>query len=207
LGTDIGASWTAPPAGTVKAYLEVVDVNGNALISCQPHDVITLDDWVTPELTGDYEIVEIPEIAAPAGDDLGSITLSLMRYNPAAATDVGDAPGDSYATVPNSNFPLTGFAAVPNPSNALQATPAVVDNGDGTRTVTLPDLSLQVLGEVTPRSYSGFTLPDVPSGTAVLLYVQDAGGGATPVYGWQAGSGLLSSYPAGRYLVIGGTFA
>lgn len=207
LGTDIGAGWTAPIAGTLTAYLEAVDVNGVPLLQCGEHDVIALDDWVSPECPGDYEIMEM-EIEAPAGDSLGQIVLQLRQYNPAAPTDVSDPPGDSYQNVPNDGMALTGFQQVVNPAWVLQGTPLVTLVGGTTLTITMPDLSVQVMGHATPTAYPAASWAGLLAGDPVLLYVTDATGtGVSPTFTLVPGTVLWVSPPAGSMLLFAGSFA
>jgi hypothetical protein len=195
LGTDIGVGWVAPISGTLTAYLEAVDANNVPLIQCGVHDVITLDDWVFPEKPGDYEIMEM------------QIVLELHEYNPNAATDVSDPPGDSYQTVSNSLLPLTGFAPVINPGWLLKATPIGTVASSGSLTITAPDMSIHVGGQPAATAYPGFSVAGVPVSSPVLLYVDDPSGvGTSPTYGMQAGSGPLTSPPPGRMLVFCGLF-
>lgn len=207
LGTDTGAGWTAPITGTLTCYLEAVDANGKPLLAAGVHDVITLDDWVYPEKPGDYEIMEIPEILAPAGDSLGAITLLLRQYNPAAATDVSDPPGDSYQNVPNDGLELTGFAALVNPAWVMQATPEATVALDTTLTITMPDLFVQVMGQPVPTAYPTASWAEITPGTPVLLYVTDASGiGTSPTFTVVAGTTPLASPAAGEMLLFAGTF-
>ena len=85
--------------------LEAIDINGNPLIGVETGDVITLDDWVTVEFTGDYEVME-RTITAPADGTMGQIELRLTQYNPNAPTDVSDDPGLSMLRSPASIYPL-----------------------------------------------------------------------------------------------------
>jgi hypothetical protein len=207
LGTDIGAGWTAPISGTLTCYLESVDVNDVPLLAAGVHDVIHLDDWVFPEGPGDYEIMEFPEILAPAGDNLGSITMQLRQYNPAAATDVSDPPDDSYQNVPNDGLQLSSFAPLVNPNWVLQATP-VATVVSGNLTITIPDLSVQVMGQPNPTAYPTSYWASIISGSPVLLYVTDASGiGTAPTFTMVPGVTPWVSPPAGTMLLFAGTFA
>jgi hypothetical protein len=207
LGTDIGAGWTAPITGTLTFYLESVDVNNVPLLQAGVHDVIHLDDWVYPEKPGDYEIMEMPEILAPAGDSLGAITLVLRQYNPAASTDVSDPPGDSYQNVPNDGLQLSGFAALVNPAWVMQATPIATLAGDGSLTITMPDLSVQVMGQPIPTAYPAASWAEITPGSPVLLYVTDASGvGTSPTFTMVPGTTPVSSPAAGEMLLFAGTF-
>lgn len=207
LGTDIGAGWVAPISGTLTCYLEAVDANDIPLLKAGEHDVIHLDDWVFPEAPGDYEIMQIPDLLAPSGSNLGSITMRLRQYNSTAATDVSDPPDDSYQNVPNDGLQLSGFSPLVNPNWVLQATP-VATVVSGNLTITIPDLSVQVMGQPSPTAYPTSSWAGIVSGAPVLLYVTDASGiGTSPTFTVVAGTTPLASPAAGEMLVFAGTFA
>lgn len=206
LGTDIGAGWTAPVAGSLTGWLEAVDVNGKPLISVESNDVITLDDWVTPEFTGDYKVTD-RAITPPSGSSLGQIALQLTQYNRNAYTDVSDDPGESYATVPSVDLPFGTFP-VNNAAWVLEATPLnAIDPATGKLTVTIPDLSIQWMGKSAPTLYPTASWSGLTPGSPYVLYVDDpAGTGVGASYGSQAGSLPLTNDPAGRCPVLWGTF-
>ena len=206
LGTDSGEGWKAPIAGTLSGYPECLDTSGRRLSDVRCHDVISLDDWLTPEFAGDYEVTEI-SVLAPTETSLGEIQLTLLAYNPNAPTDVSDDPGDAYATVDNPDLPLTGFLPFANAAWALRATPNVTLAGDGTLTITIPDLLIQVMGKPTPTAYPGFSVSGVAESIPVILFVDDPSGiGTSPSYGFQEGTGPLTSPPLGRYVVLASNF-
>jgi hypothetical protein len=208
LGPDIGADWVAPIAGTLKVYLEAVDAAGNYFKDVNEHDVITLDDWATPEFAGQY-VVQNKTITAPTGDELAMVELDLMQYYADAYTDVSDPPGDAYATVPGTTFQLTGFTPVVNPAWTLIATPIGVLSGSGssaTWTITIPNLVMQIGGVAGTTAYPAFSVAGIPNGTPVVLYIDDPGGdGVGATYGFAAGTALTAP-PAGRWIVLIGTF-
>lgn len=207
LGTDIGAGWKAPICGTLSLYFECVDVNGARLPDLRVHDVITLDTWLTPEFTGDYEVLEIA-ITPPSENALGQMDLTLMAYNPAAPTDTSDSPGNYYASVPDAGLPLTGFTPALNPAWVLQGTPLGVLASDGTITITMPDLSVQVMGIAGKTAYPGFSIAEVPVGVPVVLYITDMSGiGTSPTYGFLTGSSFSTTSGDGTFLVMMGSFA
>lgn len=193
LGTDIGAGWMAPIAGTVSLWYECVDANGALLPQqAKSHNVITLDDWLFPEGPGDYEIMEI-QIREASGDTPKMFDLTLHAYNRNAYTDVSDPPGSYYMSVPNSSLTLTGFTPVANAAFVLNATLAVTDDGDGVD-IAIPDLLIWIMGKVAPTAYPAFDVLGVPVNTPVCLYVDDpAGDGVNATYGWLAGTSLLST--------------
>jgi len=210
LGTDRGANWAAPIAGTLSLFYEVVDGNGIQLPDVvKQHNVITLDDWLYPEAPGDYEIVDVA-FRTPRGDggesDLHQVDLTLRAYNRNAYTDVSDDPGTYYKAVPNSSLKLTGFTPVANASWVLQATLGIT-NASGTLTITIPDLQIQVLGQLAPTAYPAFSVAGVPIGVPVVLYVTDPSGiGTAPTYSWAAGTTLSAAPGTGVMLVAQGTF-
>jgi hypothetical protein len=221
LGTDIGTGWTAPICGSLSLYYECVDANGKRLCDARVHDVITLDNWLTPEFTGPYEIIEM-EITPPSENQLGQIDLTLMAYNSNAATDVSDAPGNYYMTVPNGSLPLTGFAPVVNPGTVLQATLSITASG-GTLTITIPDLSVHLLGQTSPTAFPSFSVSGVPIGAPVALFVSPGGSptyshvgattyagppGQSASYGWTDGNGKFYLFPTSTAIFVAqGTFS
>jgi len=206
LGTDIGAGWKAPVVGTLTARLEAVDANNAALIDRQLRDVITLDDWVSPEFAGDYEILSRSITPASDGGD-GQIVLQLMQYNRDAYTDVSDDPGQSYAIVPDGNMPLGTFPLT-TPAWVLEATPnGTLDPITGLLTVKVPDLSIQWVGDVAPTLYPGAQWTGLTAGQPYVLYLDDASEAGTGViYSVQAGTLPLASMPPNRVVVLYGVF-
>lgn len=141
LGTDTGAGWRAPIAGTLSLYFESVDINGAQLpVWAKVRHVITFDDWLFPEAPGDYQIMDL-SIIAPTESSLGQIDLTLQEYNRDAYTDVSDDPGNQYLAVPGSGLKLTGFTLPAGDSGAyaMRATLKVTHVGS-TLTITASDL-------------------------------------------------------------------
>jgi hypothetical protein len=204
LGTDTGAGWTAPICGTISFHYECVDANGKRLCDIRNHDVITLDDWLTPEFTGSYEVID-SVITAPEGTSLGQIDLTLMAYNINAATDVSDAPGNYYMSVPNSSMDLTGFTPVANAAWVMQATLAISSDisGDGKLTIAIPDLSMQLMGQVAPTAYPTFSVTGIPPSTPIALYVVDPGSGAAPTFGFVVATGVSQSSSSSSSTLFG----
>jgi hypothetical protein len=134
--------------------------------------------------------------------------LSLMAYNPSAATDVSDTPGNYYPSVPGAGLKLTGFTPVTNPAWVLKGTPLGVLASDGTITVTAPDLSVQVMGIAGPTAYAGFSIAEVPVATQLTLYITDTSGiGTSPTYACIVGSGFSTTPGDGTFPVFRGSFA
>jgi hypothetical protein len=192
LGTDIGASWKPPVVGTLSLYLEVVDANGSQLLKkARTHEAITLDEWLYPEAPGDYEIVEMTVISSH-GDAVGQIDLAVRAYNRNASPSNSDDPGTYYKSVPNTGLKLGNFTPIPNAAWVLQSTLAVTGSGS-TRTVTIPDLLMQLMGKVAPTAYPGFVVAGIPINTQVALYVKDpSGSGIGATYGFVLGSTLAA---------------
>jgi hypothetical protein len=219
LGTDIGAGWVAPIGGTLSLYYECIDKNGAQLPNVRAHDVITLDEWLTPEFTGDYEIEEMA-LSAPTENTLGQVDLKIHAYNRNAYTDISDDPGNYYKSVPNSSLQFTGFPSVTYPAWILQAT-LNISLVDGGLTIAIPDLSIQVMGKTSPTDYPSFSVSGIPPATPpsggdstlfsallaelrsqptsqIALYVTDPSGiGTSPTYGWIAGEPLPADYIPG----------
>ena len=204
LGPDTGASWTAPVSGTMTAYLESVDVNGNYLKDVNQFDVITIDDWLSPEFPGVY-VVKNKTITTPSDTSLATVKLELMSYYEDAYTDVSDPPGEAYQIVPGTTFQLTGFTPIVNPAWTLIATPIGAKSGS-TWTISIANLVMQLGGVAGTTAYPAFSVAGIPDSTNVVLYVDDPSGtGAATDFGFQAGT-ALTAQPAGRYIVLIGSF-
>jgi len=206
LGTDIGVGWTAPVSGSLTGWDEAVDVNGNALTGVEVHDVITLDDWVTAEFPGDYEVMEISR-TAPSSGQLGQITLQLMQYNPNAPTDVSDDPGLSYTTVPSVDLPLGTFPLT-NAAWVLQATPVgTINPATGLLTITASDLSVQWQGNLAPTLYPTAQWVGLTQGKPYVLFLTDAAhNGVAPTFGFVAGTLPLLPEAAGKIPILSNVF-
>lgn len=205
LGPDTGVTWIAPISGTLTCYLDAVDSAGNRIANVERHDVITLDDWISPEFAGLY-VVKNRTVRAPSNGVLATVDLEIVTYYSDAYTDVSDPPGDYYLTVPGTGFQLTGFTPVPNPAWALIATTVGVLGSGGTWTITIPNLVMQLGGVAGTTAYPGFTVAGVPNGSPCVLYVNDsAGNGVGATFGFVAGTSLPSP-AAGQYIVLVGTF-
>lgn len=205
LGPDTGASWTAPISGTLTCYFDAVDAAGNRLADVERHDVITLDDWISPEFAGQY-VVKNKTVRPPSNGTLATVDLEIVTYYADAYTDVSDPPGDYYQTVPGTGFQLTGFTPVPNPAWTLIATPVGVLGSGGTWTITIPNLVMQLGGVAGTTAYPGFSVAGVPNGSPCVLFVNDpAGNGVGATFGFVAGTSLPSP-AAGQYVVLIGTF-
>jgi hypothetical protein len=194
LGTDIGAGWTAPIAGTLTLYLESVDANGAQLpFAVKRRSVITLDEWLFPEAPGPYQVMEM-DVSTPKEGQLATVDLTVMAYNPNAYTDVSDPPGNQYTIVPGTSLKLSGFTPSTFTGHVLHATLSF-ENSGGTLNISIPDLVIQILGQVAPTSFAAFEVTGVPPNTPVTLYVNyPLGLGSAPTYNWIAGN------------VIGGTY-
>jgi hypothetical protein len=180
LGTD-GPGWFPPLAGTIKLFLEAIDVNGAAVAELEPGDVITIDPTADPTFAGTYEIVDPVKTYAPsAGDNTGSLVeLALQTYNPNAYTTVSDPPGNSYQTVPGQTLPMGDILPEDTPFWLLQATPEASYNGS-TGTVTVPDCTIMWMGQTAPTVYPVITLGGIPVGSAVCVFLNVTNQATTP---------------------------
>jgi hypothetical protein len=201
LGTDTGASWTAPIGGTLSLYFESTDTNAAQLPKVvKRHEVITLDSWLFPEGPGDYKVQDM-EIRAESNASSGQVELvadlTITAYNRDAYTDESDPPGNQYTTVPGSSLALTGFTPTTFTGYPLQATLGITADvsGDGNLTIAIPDLSVQVLGQVAPTAFPLFKVTGVPRNTMVTLYINyPTGLSNPPTYNWVAGSTIAGTY-------------
>jgi hypothetical protein len=176
LGPD-GPDWKAPKAGTVTGYLESVDANGNALIDQVPGKVITLDEWVSPEYTGDYEI-QHRKIKTPFKNSLGTIDLTIQTKTDASAyTDVVQNADATLFAVPNSGLDMSDRNYGMRPAAVMQCTPS----WDGADTISADDTQIWWAGDVLPTGYA-FEVSGLIENTTYVLYMRDAarsGGGLT----------------------------
>ncbi len=210
LGPDVDG-WQAPFTGTIAGYLESVDAQHNPLIGVQEGDVIQIDDWVTPEFAGQYEVMK-RNISAPSNNGqgdatLGQVQLELLQYQPSAFTDVSDPADATYQSVPNSSLDFND-RTVYNAAWVLQATPQCTVASDGTLTMLIPDLEIQLMGVSTPTFYPGFSVSGIVSGQPYMIYVDTqnmVGGVVKPLYGAQPGT-TLTTNPVGRVLIYSGSF-
>jgi hypothetical protein len=196
LGTDTGAGWTAPIAGTLSLYLESVDKNGAQLpLVVKRRSVITLDNWLYPEKPGDYQVMEMAfSSVSEDGKTLVQVDLMLLEYNDGAYTDVSDPPTNQYTTVPGSSLKLSGFTPATFGGYVLNATLGFTTVG-ATLTIAIPDLLVQILGQVGPTAFPAFNVTGVPPNTPVTLYINyPLGLGNPPTYNWVAGSTIGGTY-------------
>jgi hypothetical protein len=231
LGTD-GPNWLAPFVGSIAGPLEALDVNGAALAEVEPGDLVTIDSTASAEfgvgsaknLAGLYEVVDPMRTFYPSADKSNSSRreLSLQTYNPAAnpVTIVPAAPGASFASIPGFCLSLADVMPSTTPFWLLQATPEATYSGS-TLTVTIPDCTIQWLGQAAPTVYPAITLAGIPIGTLLTLYLVVTNIGTTPTIlldttspfpGYPAGATLaqLSApptlLPAGRIVLYFGEF-
>lgn len=200
LGVD-GVVLNAPRKGKVSGRLESIDANFAALIGVQPGDVITLDDWVSPEFTGDYEVTEPVVITCPSvssdsstPDTMDSrIELSLQAYNPNAYPDLSDAPGQSYQTLVGRGLNMADRLPASTPYWTMQATPLYEGSGE----VNIYDCSVWWAGNPAPTAYPAFSVSGIVSNTTYALYIVDAArDGSAATFGALAGTDY-SGIPAG----------
>lgn len=209
LGMD-QPGWVAPYEGSVAGYLESIDENGSALVGVQEGDLINIDDWVTPEFAGVYEVMQ-RRISAPSNDGngnatLGEVRLDLLQYQPNAFTDYSDTPDATYQSVPNSGLPLFDFPVI-QPCWTIQSTFTIVADSSGNLDITIPDLAVQIAGQVGFNYYPNFAVNGVPANTQVLLYVDTqnmVGGVLTPSYGFEV-SYVLQTIVPGRVVIFSGS--
>ncbi len=204
LGAD-GAVLKAPFKAKLSGRLESVDANFAALIGVQPGDVLTLDDWVTPEFAGDYEVTEPVVITCPAagsgagasGASSGKIELNLQSYNPDAYPDTSDSPGQSYQTLVGRGLDMSDHLPATTPGWTMQATPLY----EGSGVVNIYDCSIWWAGNPAPTAYPAFSVSDVLSNTMYALFVEDAGhAGSGASYG-AVQSAEFSAIPVGAVVV------
>ena len=78
--------------------------------------------------------------------------------------------GDLSCWGDDDDSPLTGFAPAVDPAWVLQSTLGITIVG-GALTIAIPDLSIQVMGEVAPRLFPTYVVTGVPVGAPVVLYI------------------------------------
>ena len=201
LGPDV-PGWIAPFAGTVTGMLESVDANGHALIDQVPGSIITLDEWVTPEHTGDFEVRD-REITTPFKKDPGSIKLSLQTKTDASAyTDIVVVPDATFFTVPNAGLSMADripamSGSGTRPYMAMQCTPS----WDGADTVTADDCQVWWAGNPAPTGYA-FELSGLSSYTNYILYLVDRDGTGTSISFGAYPASTFPSFPS-SYVLLG----
>ncbi len=217
LGPD-GPNWSAPLKGSIAGYLESVDVNGNALLEVEPGDIITLDSTAAPSFAGLYEVVDPVKTYAPLQSQKGEDVrreLAIQSYYPNALSDVSAAPGSSFITVPGTGLPMGDILPAQTPFWLLQATPEGSFDGS-TCTITVPDITIQWMGQTTPTTYPAVSLSGIPVGSVLTLYLVITNQATTPtllldttspIPGFPAGSnleGLPTPFPYGEILLFFG---
>ena len=201
LGPDVD-NWVAPFAGKVSGYLECVDANGKALIDQVPGNILTLDDWATPEFTGDYEVQE-RTIKGPFKGLLGTIELTLQTKTDASAyTDIVVIPDATLFTVPNQGLnmadrmPALSGSGV-RPYVAMQCTPY----WDGAGNITAADCAVWWAGNVAPTSYA-FEVGDLSPSTSYVLYMSDPDGAGSSINFYAVEGTDFSAIPSGNYIAL-----
>jgi hypothetical protein len=196
LGPDVDG-WKAPFVGKITGWLEAVDVNGKALIDQVPGSIITLNDWVTPEFAGDYEVQE-RVIKGPSATQPGTIQLTLQSKTDASAyTDIVVEPDATFFTVPNSGLSMADrmpamSGSGTRPYMAMQCTPS----WDGLDTITADDCQIWWAGNPAPTGYA-YEVSGLTAFTNYILCMSDPDGAGTAVV-FNAVPGMdFSSLPAG----------
>ena len=211
LGND-AAGWTPPKTGSMKVRLDAVDANGNAFVRMRPNQRFTVDDTVSPEFAGDYLIDPqsggITIIPPSSEEPLGALQVNFKTYNPDATTDVSDPPDDSLRTIASAALLQLGTSqSLANVGWVIQATPQVVTTSGSKVTVNIPDLTIQLLGQVGFTTLPNASWPGLTSGSPYILYVDMEGVGATPSFGSFAGAlPLPVPVPLFRYVVLSVNF-
>jgi hypothetical protein len=190
LGTD-GPAWMAPFVGTVAGWLEAIDANGDALCEVEPGDLITLDSTASFEFgvgsafnpSGLYEVVDPLDTEYPSGSAAkpAKRTLSLQTYNPNAnpVTIVPASPGASFASIPGYCLSLADVMPTNTPFWLLQCTPQAAYSGS-TLTITVPDCTIQWLGQTAPTVYPSFSLSGIPVSELLTVYLVVTNMATTP---------------------------
>jgi hypothetical protein len=157
LGPD-GAPWIAAAQPSVTANFESVDAEGNCLTDVQCGDIISIDDTVSYEYPGLYELIEktvhppsfqsqggnfalqgaVPSL--PTVDASSNLTdLVLRTYNPAAYSDTADADDADWLPIPGVG--LIGSSGNTLGYNVLSA--AISTEGDY---ATITNVRIQIVG-------------------------------------------------------------
>jgi hypothetical protein len=142
LGLD-QTPYLAPFAGTITAYLDAVDVNGNSLIKQLCGDILTIDATVSEEYQGDYEIKQAVYTVPPFDGSSSSanaaqsataptIDLTLLQYLPAAISDGVFLAQPISASVPRTG--LTPLETVDGSGNKVLSIDKVSDGVSFVRT-------------------------------------------------------------------------
>lgn len=195
LGSD-GPNWLPPLTGSIELFLEAVDVNGAAAAELEPGDVITIDATADPVFAGTYEVIDPLKTYAPSVQDgAGSkLQLALQTYNPAAYTLVSDPAGDIYQTVPGQTLPMGDILPANTPFWLLQATPEASYDGS-TGSITVPDCTIQWMGQQAPTVSPSISLSGIPVGSGVCVFLNVVDIGTVPTLSYLATSNPY--YPTG----------
>lgn len=206
--------WVAAKTMQINVFLEAIDDRNQPAIGVENGDVITIDDTVTPEHAGDYQLVETTPYA-PAADQPESgqsashaltpstsgsqIQWRLRTYSSTAYTDTADAADTSYLTVPDSALPM-GSGPNTNACEVLARQIVITDNGSGFL-VTVTGLVAQIMGAAAPSSY-GVGAIVVPYDITSWVYVDDptSAGGALVMGSYNISS--PPTIPFGRVLIV-----
>jgi hypothetical protein len=209
LGPD-GAPWIAVGQPSVAANFESVDAEGNCLKDVQCGHIISIDNTVSYEYPGLYELIEktvhppsfqsqggnfalqgaVPSL--PTADASSNLTdLVLRTYNPAVYTDTADADDADWLPIPGVG--LIGGSENTLTYNVLSAA-LFISSGAG---ATVTDVRIQIVGGAV-LAYADTDIALEGSALYSFLYVDDpdlTGGQSVGVTTTQVGA------PAGRMWV------
>jgi prepilin-type processing-associated H-X9-DG protein len=180
LGVDV-SPWKPPITITLRAWSESVDSLLQVLKAQIGGDIITLDDTVTWEHAGDYEIIDSTynffnwqqggDGAGSGSQSSGIIDLTLRTFDRANAfPDVSDAPTTSYATLPGDDL----WAGLGPANSSYQVSFVSLTATDAGTSITDSIVGLQIRvagGQV--LTYADSSITNLPYSTHYYIFIDD----------------------------------
>jgi hypothetical protein len=206
LGMNV-PGWIAPQTGSVTVIPGSVDAAGNLFDRLRPGETLgtfSIDDTVSPENVAQgfttFVITKFTPFPPSKSKPLGAIEIEFATALPAEAyPDTSYAPDASLRTIASASLSQLGKSLQrTNVAWTIQATPAFSGSS-----LTIPDLTLQVLGDVGFRTYPSAVWTGLPTSGSFYLWVSDPDPGVTtPTFGFS--SAIPSSPAATNYPVYAG---
>jgi hypothetical protein len=196
LGLNV-TGWVAPQTGSVTVNADAVDALGNLFDRLRPQEQLgtfTIDDTVSPEnvAAGNTTFVITKMTLYPPSSryKLGAIEVEFESALPSAGyPDASYTPDSSLLTIASAALPQLGKSNIlPYQAWTIQATPQWAGS-----TVTIPDLTVQVLGEPGYRTYPNAVFSNVPTSGPFKLWIADETYGVTtPEFNVGSPTGIIA---------------
>jgi hypothetical protein len=223
LGLNV-PGWVAPQSGSVRLLRDAIDANGNKSSRLRPFEkngIITIDDTVSPEQIAlgntTFMVTALTQIPPSKKEPNGAVEVEFTSVLPEAGyPDTSYAPTSDLLTIASAALHYVNSTMnIPYMAWVIKATPSIATAGDGTLTLTIPDLTMQFVGAV------GFAAPvdaiwaEIPVNTvSTLLYCpsMDLGGGLSSLTPFLVRPGSLqqlisgNTLPENSFPILSGTF-